>query len=110
MESNEYGNAAAGHAMRESGSFRSRLEQAGGRVLAGGTRLGEFEIVGLIDESEVGITYLAYDQATRGDVTVWEYMPASLASRGRSGHVDRGLVDVEAHHLGVRVGTGQRDA
>ncbi|WP_194715328.1 protein kinase domain-containing protein [Noviherbaspirillum soli] len=87
MESNEYGNTAAGPAPRDSGSFRSRLERAGSRVLAGGTRLGEFEIVGLIDESEVGITYLAYDQATRRDVTVWEYMPASLAARGRSGHV-----------------------
>lgn len=87
MESNQYGNAAAGHATRESGSFRSRLEQAGNRALAGGTRLGEFEIVGLIDESEVGITYLAYDHAMRRDATVWEYMPASLASRGRSGHV-----------------------
>jgi len=101
MESNEYGNAAAGHAMRESGSFRSRLEQAGGRVLAGGTRLGEFEIVGLIDESEVGITYLAYDQATRGDVTVWEYMPASLASRGRSGHV---APRNDAHERGYAAG------
>lgn len=87
MESNHHGNAAAEPATRESGSFRSRLEQAGGRVLAGGTRLGEFEIVGLIDESEVGSTYLAYDQQTRRDVTVWEYMPARLAARGRSGHV-----------------------
>jgi serine/threonine protein kinase len=90
MESNEFGNAAAGHARQESGSFRSRLEQAGGRVLAGGTRLDEFEIVGLIDESEVGITYLAYDHAMRRDVTVWEYMPARLAARGRSGHVEPG--------------------
>ena len=87
MESNDYGNTAAERTMRESGSFRSRLEQAGGRVLAVGTRLGEFEIVGLIDESEVGITYLAYDNALRRDVTVWEYMPARLATRGRSGHV-----------------------
>ncbi|HEX8885435.1 MAG TPA: protein kinase, partial [Noviherbaspirillum sp.] len=102
MESNEYGNAAAGQTMRESGSFRSRLEQAGGRVLAGGTRLGEFEIVGLIDESEVGITYLAYDHAMRRDVTVWEYMPARLAARGRSGHVaPRSDADEQGYAAGL---------
>jgi len=102
MESNEYGNAAAGQAMRDGGSFRSRLEQAGSRVLAGGTRLGEFEIVGLIDESEVGITYLAYDHAMRRDATVWEYMPARLASRGRSGHVAPGRdADQQAYATGL---------
>ena len=87
MESNEYGHAAAGHPMRESGSFRSDLERAGAGVLAAGTRLGEFEIVGLIDESEVGITYLAYDHAAQRNAAICEYMPTGLASRGRSGHV-----------------------
>jgi hypothetical protein len=82
MESNEYGHAAAGHPMRESGSFRSDLERAGAGVLAAGTRLGEFEIVGLIDESEVGITYLAYDHAAQRNAAICEYMPTGLASRG----------------------------
>ena len=87
MESNDYGNTAGGRPIPERGSFRSDLERAGARVLADGTRLGEFEIVGLIDESDVGITYLAYDHARQRDATVWEYMPAGLAARGRSGHV-----------------------
>ncbi len=46
-----------------------------------GTRLAEFEILGLIGEGGFGIVYLAYDTQLRRNVALKEYMPASLASR-----------------------------
>lgn len=45
------------------------------------TRLGEFEIVGLIGEGGFGIVYLAYDHSLERKVALKEYMPTSLASR-----------------------------
>lgn len=46
-----------------------------------GTRLAEFELLGLIGEGGFGIVYLAYDTQLRRNVALKEYMPASLASR-----------------------------
>lgn len=46
-----------------------------------GTRLGEFEIVGLVGEGGFGIVYLAQDHSLERRVALKEYMPASLASR-----------------------------
>jgi serine/threonine protein kinase len=51
------------------------------QALANGTRLAEFEIVGLIGEGGFGIVYLAYDTQLRRNVALKEYIPASLASR-----------------------------
>ena len=46
-----------------------------------GTRLSEFEIVGLVGEGGFGIVYLADDHSLHRRVAVKEYMPASLATR-----------------------------
>lgn len=46
-----------------------------------GTRIAEFEIVGLIGEGGFGIVYLAWDTQLRRNVALKEYMPTALASR-----------------------------
>ncbi|HZW19937.1 protein kinase domain-containing protein [Noviherbaspirillum sp.] len=46
-----------------------------------GTRLGEFEITGLVGEGGFGIVYLAYDHSLDRQVALKEYMPAGMASR-----------------------------
>ncbi|BBQ01095.1 hypothetical protein BSFA1_62230 (plasmid) [Burkholderia sp. SFA1] len=50
-------------------------------VLPAGTRLGEFEIVGLIGEGGFGIVYLAFDTSLDRHVALKEYMPSALAAR-----------------------------
>ncbi|SFN88316.1 hypothetical protein SAMN05216386_2070 [Nitrosospira briensis] len=46
-----------------------------------GSKLGEFEIVGLIGAGGFGIVYLAYDHSLHRQVALKEYMPAALAGR-----------------------------
>ncbi|SAK86028.1 serine/threonine protein kinase [Caballeronia hypogeia] len=50
-------------------------------VLPPGTRLGEFEILGLIGEGGFGIVYLAFDTSLDRHVALKEYMPSALAAR-----------------------------
>jgi len=50
-------------------------------ALAPGTRLGEFEILGLIGVGGFGMVYRAYDHSLQRDVAIKEYMPTALASR-----------------------------
>ncbi|MGJ7488776.1 serine/threonine protein kinase [Variovorax sp. ZT4R33] len=50
-------------------------------VLPEGTRLLDYEIVGLIGEGGFGIVYLAYDAALERHVAIKEYLPAVMASR-----------------------------
>jgi hypothetical protein len=52
-----------------------------GNALPVGTRLGEFEITGLIGEGGFGIVYLAYDHSLQRRVALKEYMPSALAAR-----------------------------
>jgi serine/threonine protein kinase len=52
-----------------------------GHTLPEGTRLGEFEIVGLVGEGGFGIVYLAFDHSLQRRVALKEYMPSSLAAR-----------------------------
>ena len=47
-----------------------------------GTRLGEFEISGLIGEGGFGIVYMATDHLLGRQVALKEYMPSALACRG----------------------------
>lgn len=46
-----------------------------------GTRLGEFEIKGLVGTGGFGIVYLAYDHSLQRQVALKEYMPSELAGR-----------------------------
>lgn len=52
--------------------------------LAIGTKLGEFEITGLIGEGGFGIVYLALDHSLGRTVALKEYMPSALAARSES--------------------------
>lgn len=52
-----------------------------------GTRMGEFEIIGLVGEGGFGIVYLAQDHSLERKVALKEYMPASLASRSSNATV-----------------------
>lgn len=46
-----------------------------------GTRLAEFELIGLVGQGGFGIVYLARDHSLQRDVALKEYMPSSLAVR-----------------------------
>lgn len=68
-----------------------------------GTRLGEFEIVGLVGEGGFGIVYLAEDHSLGRKVAVKEYMPSSLAGRGNdSSVVVRSARHQETFEIGLR--------
>lgn len=47
-----------------------------------GTRLAEFELIGLVGAGGFGIVYLAEDHSLGRRVALKEYMPAALAARG----------------------------
>lgn len=53
----------------------------GNNALPLGTRLGEFEIRGLVAEGGFGIVYAAYDHSLQRGVALKEYMPSVLAMR-----------------------------
>lgn len=48
-----------------------------------GTRLGEFELIGLVGVGGFGIVYLAEDHSLGRRVALKEYMPSSLAARSQ---------------------------
>jgi serine/threonine protein kinase len=58
-----------------------------GNALPIGTRLAEFEILGLIGEGGFGIVYLAFDTQLGRNVALKEYFPGSLAARIRETQV-----------------------
>lgn len=67
------------------------------------TRLGEFEIMGLIGEGGFGIVYLAYDHSLERKVALKEYMPTSLASRTQDFQVSvRSERHRETFEMGLR--------
>lgn len=66
-----------------------------------GTRLGEFELVGLVGEGGFGIVYLAHDHSLERKVALKEYMPSSLASRANDASV---AVRSERHRETFEVG------
>ena len=47
-----------------------------------GTRVGEFEVRGVLGSGGFGIVYLAWDHALEREVALKEYMPGTLAGRG----------------------------
>ncbi len=66
-----------------------------------GTRMGEFEIIGLVGEGGFGIVYLAQDHSLERKVALKEYMPASLAARGDDASV---IVRSERHQETFEIG------
>ncbi|MEX8494202.1 serine/threonine protein kinase, partial [Sphaerotilus sp.] len=68
-----------------------------------GTRLGEFEIRGLVGAGRTGVVYRAFDHELEREVAIREYLPASLASRAEDGHVQvRGRVHAHAFGVGLQ--------
>jgi serine/threonine protein kinase len=69
----------------ESGKTEPRapasVKSSNGNVLPNGTRIGEFEIIGVIGVGGFGIAYLAHDQSLQRTVALKEYMPAAFAMR-----------------------------
>ena len=53
-----------------------------------GTRLGEFEITGVIGEGGFGIVYSAHDSSLERIVALKEYLPSAFAQRGADGGVE----------------------
>jgi serine/threonine protein kinase len=58
-----------------------------GNALPIGTRLGEFEIIGVVGEGGFGIVYLVLDHSLGRRVALKEYMPSALAARGGGAQV-----------------------
>jgi serine/threonine protein kinase len=56
-------------------------------AMAPGTRLGEFEITGVVGEGGFGIVYSALDSSLDRVVAVKEYLPAAFAGRTADGTV-----------------------
>lgn len=71
-------------------------------ALASGTRLGEFEILGLIGVGGFGMVYRAYDHSLQRDVAIKEYLPSTLAGR-REGTLNIS-VRTPADHETFRIG------
>ncbi|MBI5276159.1 MAG: protein kinase [Burkholderiales bacterium] len=72
-------------------------------ALPAGTRLAEFEILGLVGEGGFGIVYLAHDEVLQRRVALKEYLPSSLANRGANLSVRVGSArDEETFQLGLR--------
>jgi serine/threonine protein kinase len=77
--------------------------QGSSNTLAIGTRLGEFEIRGLVGEGGFGIVYLAYDRSLERNIALKEYMPSSLAQRDGGLAVSvRAPLYAETFALGLR--------
>jgi len=72
-------------------------------ALSVGTKIGEFEITGLIGIGGFGIVYLAHDQSLGRNIALKEYMPASLAAR-----LDGLTVSVQSDRLAETFAIGLR--
>ncbi|WP_325477675.1 serine/threonine protein kinase [Piscinibacter sp.] len=68
-----------------------------------GTRFGELEIVRVLGVGGFGIVYLALDHALQRQVALKEYMPVSLAGRGKDRMVSlRSSAHAQTYALGLR--------
>jgi serine/threonine protein kinase len=74
-----------------------------GNALPLGTRLGEFEIIGVLGEGGFGIVYLAHDHSLQRRVALKEYLPSGLAGRsGQTQVVVKSERHRETYELGLR--------
>lgn len=64
------------------GGHDAASHRAPDNTLPIGTRLAEFELIGLVGAGGFGIVYLAQDHSLGRRVALKEYMPAALATRG----------------------------
>ncbi len=72
-------------------------------ALPTGTRLGEFEITGLLGVGGFGMVYQAFDHSLQRDVAIKEFMPASLARRSHgTGVAVRSSADLPAFTNGLK--------
>ncbi|MEX8496350.1 serine/threonine-protein kinase [Leptothrix ochracea] len=72
-------------------------------ALLPGTRLGEFEIRGVIGVGGFGIVYRALDHDLEREVAIKEYMPGQLAGRDATGAVTvRARTHAETFGIGLR--------
>jgi serine/threonine protein kinase len=73
-------------------------------ALPAGTRFGELEILRVLGVGGFGIVYLAQDHALERQVALKEYMPSSLAGRGKGGYAVsiRSGAHSETYALGLR--------
>jgi serine/threonine protein kinase len=75
----------------------------GGDKLPVGTRLGEFEVTGLVGEGGFSVVYLAWDHSLERRVALKEYLPSSLATRkGQSQVHARSERHRETFELGLK--------
>ena len=79
------------------------LEQSIDHVdaLPPGTRLGEFELRGLIGVGGFGMVYRAFDHILQRTVAIKEYLPGAMASRRDGQIVVRAPADHEAYAAGL---------
>ena len=73
-----------------------------GHALPAGTRLGEFEITGVLGEGGFGIVYCAHDTSLERQVALKEYLP-SFAARSTQAHVSvRSAQNADSFEAGLR--------
>ncbi|MDW5445077.1 serine/threonine-protein kinase [Polaromonas sp. SM01] len=73
------------------------------QALPPGTRLAEFELLGLLGVGGFGMVYQAFDHSLQRPVAIKEYMPAALACRGADSAVRvREPVDQLAFQAGLQ--------
>jgi len=95
---------SSGQSVTAGDASRARGASLGRNALPVGTKIGEFEILGLLGEGGFGIVYLVQDHSLDRKVALKEYMPAQLAHRSEDGLtvVVRSQRHIETFDAGLR--------